>query len=252
MIENPGGTPTLDALKRLFKGVRQRLLWVLISFGVGAGLTWYFHTRIFLWMLAPAGDQLSPYGNPVFTGPTEMFSQTVGLAVKGGLFAAFPVAVYHAYRLLRPILSKKVRRFLRIFIPAGFVCYLCGVAFAYFVLLPTGLKFLLQFGTEVATPMVRITEYMALATAMIFWLGVVFELPLAMLLLAKLRIVSHKRFQKLRRYVPLAAFVLGAIITPSMDMVNQTLVAVPLILLYEVGIFLAWLVRPRAQKEVSP
>ena len=172
--------------------------------------------------------------------------------MKGGLFAAFPVAVYHAYRLLRPILSKKVRRFLGIFIPAGFVCYLCGVAFAYFVLLPTGLKFLLQFGTEVATPMVRITEYMSLAIAMIFWLGVVFELPLAMLLLAKLRIVSHKRFQKLRRYVPLAAFVLGAIITPTMDMVNQTLVAVPLILLYEVGVFLAWLVRPRPQKEVSP
>jgi sec-independent protein translocase protein TatC len=81
---------------------------------------------------------------------------------------------------------------------------------------------------------------------MIFWLGVIFELPLAMFLLAKLRIISHRGFRKFRKYVPAAAFVLSAIITPTFDLVNSTLVAVPIIVLFEVGLVLSWLAEGRA------
>ena len=86
-----------------------------------------------------------------------MFSLSVNLAMKGGVIAAFPVLVYNVFSLLSPLLNKQQRRFVVLFLPMGFVFYLAGVAFAYFVLLPTGLRFLLHFGTDGATPMIRIS-----------------------------------------------------------------------------------------------
>ena len=231
----------LELIQKQLRVVRRRIACVLLAFGIGASLTWHFQAEIIRWLLAPAGDNLSPTGLPVFLAPTEMFSLAVGLAMKGGMIAAAPVLVYNVARFLRPILSKQQKKFIAIFLPAGFLCYLGGTAFAYYVILPTGLGFLLAFGTDVATPMIRITEYMTLAMAMLFWLGVVFELPLAMFLLAKLRIVTYEKFKRIRRYVPAMAFILSAIITPTFDIVNQTLVAVPIILLYEAGVFLAWM-----------
>ncbi len=192
-------------------------------------------------MFAPAKGSLSPYGGlPIYTGPVEMMGATIHLVMMGGLVPAFPVATVCVYQLVSRLLSRQKRRLVVLFLPALFVCYLGGVAFAYFVMLPTGLRFLLHFGTGVAVPLISITEYMSLATAMLFGLGVVFELPPVMFLLTKLRLVSYERFRRVRRYVPATAFVLGALLTPTFDAVNSTMVAVPIILLYEVGLFLSW------------
>ena len=238
-----------DAFQRILRGVRRRLLPVFFFFGVGASLSWYFIIPIFGFLLAPAGGRLSPDGKPIFTSPTDMLVLQVGVSIKGGLIAAVPMLLYQAYNFLRPLLGVKVKHFIWWFLPLGALCYIGGTAFAYFVVLPTGLQYLLQFGTGVATPMIRITEYMSLVTALVFWMGVVFELPLAMMLLAKLGIVDYRGFQRFRRYVPPAAFTLGVIITPTVDPLNATLVAVPLIILYEAGIILSWLVRPRQRKQ---
>ena len=218
---------------------------MFVAFGVGASLTWYFHTTIILALLAPAGGKLSATGQPIFTGPTEMFNLVIHLAMLGGMVTAFPVLVYNVFRFLNPLFNTQQRRFVVLFLPASLVCYAAGTAFGYFVLLPTGLRFLLRFGSDVAIPMIRITEYMDLAVAMLFWLGIVFELPLAMLLLTKLRLVQYAKFKRLRRYVPATAFILSAILTPTFDIVNQTLVAVPIIVLFEVGLVLSWLVRAK-------
>ena len=242
----------VEALRRHLRGVKRRLFWVLVAFGLGASLTWYFRTPIILWLLVPGGELFSATGRPVFTNPTDMIGVMIQLAMKGGFVVAFPVLVYQVFQFLRPVLSKKHWRFLAIFLPAGFVCFFSGVAFAYFVVLPTGLRFLLQFGTDVADPMIRITEYMGLVMAMLFWLGVVFELPLAMFLLVRLRIVSYRRFTRFQRYVPVAAFLLSALITPTFDVVNSTLVAVPIIVLYEFGVFLAWMARVKQPKQRKP
>ena len=242
---NRGATPRLKALLRHLRSVKRRLLWVFIAFGVGSSLTWYFRTTVLGWLLLPAGGQLSATGRPVFTNPTEMFSLVVGLAIKGGLVVAVPVLVWQVFLFLRPLLSKRQGRFVAIFLPAVFVCFLGGTAFAYFVILPTGLRFLLGFGTDVADPLIRITEYTDLALALLFWLGVVFELPLVMFLLVKMRVVAYQRLKSFRKYVPLAAFILSALITPTVDIVNSTLVALPLIVLYEVGVILAWTVRQK-------
>ena len=243
MIVAPKG----GALKRFIRKLRWRLLWVFTAFGLGGGLTWHFREPVFDFLLAPSNGTLSPFdGLPIFTGPTEMFSLTIGVAMKGGMAAAFPVATFSIANLLSPLLTRKQRRFIYwFFLPAVFLCFIGGAAFAYYVMLPTGLRFLLNFGEGIAVPLISITEYMSLVTAMLFWLGIIFNVPVVMYMLAKFRIMSHKRFVRFQRYVPVAAFVLSALITPTFDIVNQTLVAVPIILLFEFGLFLAWLARPK-------
>ena len=237
--------PNRGALQRFGRRIRRHLLGVFLAFGIGASSTWYFHEEIFRWLLAPGGERLSPHGGlPIFTAPTEMLGATIHLATRGGAVAALPVLAFSVFMLLRPLLPPQHRRFAAIFLPALFVCFLGGAAFAYFVMLPTGLKFLLHFGVGVAVPVITITEYMSLLMALMFWLGVIFNLPLAMFLLAKLRVVSYRRFRSFRKFIPVTAFILSALITPTFDIINQTMVAVPIIMLYEVGLFLAWLARP--------
>ena len=230
------------ASRILGRRIRVRLFWILLTFGAGAGGTWYFKEAVFSLLLAPAGDNLSPFdGQPIFTSPTAMMGATIQLAIRGGVIAALPVLVVSVYTLFSSLVPPQQRRFLVIFLPATVLSFLLGAAFAYWVLLPTGLRFLLNFGDGVAVPVIVLSEYIDLLTSMILWLGVVFELPIAMFLLAKMRIVSYLKFRGLRKYVPVAAFILSAIITPTFDVVNQTLLAVPMILLYEVGLFLSWL-----------
>jgi len=230
------------ASRILGRRIRIRLFWILLTFGTGAASTWYWREAVFGFLLAPAGGNLSPFeGNlPIFTSPTAMMGATIQLAIRGGVIAALPVLAVSLYTLFSPLIPPQQRRFLVIFLPATVACFLLGAAFAYFVMLPTGLKFLLNFGTGVAVPLIVLSEYIDLLTAMIFWLGVVFELPIAMFLLAKMRIVSYLRLRGLRKFVPVAAFILSAIITPTFDIVNQTLLALPIIVLYEVGLFLSW------------
>ena len=180
--------------------IRRRLFLVLITFGAGAAATWYYREAVFNILIAPSGGNLSPFdGMPVYNSPTAMMGATIQLAMRGGAIAALPVLAVSIYTLFSPLIPPQQRRFLVIFLPATVLCFLSGAAFAYWVLLPTGLKFLLNFGSGVAVPVIDISEYLNLLVAMMFWLGVVFELPIAMFLLAKLRIISYLRLRGLRK-----------------------------------------------------
>lgn len=240
------GEVARHASRVLGRRIRIRLFWILLTFGAGAGATWYFREAAFGFLLAPAGENLSPFegGLPIFTSPTSMMGATIQLAIRGGMIAALPVVLVSVYTLFRSLIPPQQRGFLRIFIPATLLSFVLGSAFAYYIMLPTGLAFLLNFGTGVAVPVIVLSEYIDLLTAMIFWLGVVFELPIAMYLLAKMQIVSYLRLRGLRKYVPVSAFILSAIITPTFDVINQTLLALPIIVLYEVGLFLSWMAWP--------
>ena len=232
-------------MRRFARRVRFGLLGTLLAFGVGAGLTWYFRVMIFGWLIAPADGMLSPHqGLPVYTSPTEILSVTIRLSLTGGVVFAIPVLVGTIFYLVRPLITRRERRLVALFLPAILLCYLAGVSFAYFVLLPVGIAFLLRFGEGVAVPTIRISEYLNLVITMIFWLGVIFELPLLMFLLAKLRLVSYRRFKRVRKFVPPVSIIVSAIITPTFDIVNQLMVAIPIIVLYEVGLLLAWLAQP--------
>ena len=234
--------PQQGAIRRFARRVRLYVALTFLAFGIGTSLSFVYYKEIFRFLFMPAGGNLSPFdGLPVFTNPIEMMDATFSIALKGGLIVAAPVVVFSIYRLVRPILDRERRRFLTWFLPVMGLFYLGGTAFAYYVMLPFGLRFLLRFGRDLAVPMITVSEYLSLVSALVFWLGVVFEIPLVMYLLAKLRLVSRKKFSKIRIYVPVAALFLAGFITPTTDPYNQVLVAGPIVALYEAGMFLAWI-----------
>ncbi|MBI2865992.1 MAG: twin-arginine translocase subunit TatC, partial [Chloroflexi bacterium] len=148
-----------------------------------------------------------------------------------------------------PGLTPREQRFLYALLPAAFLAFAAGAAFAYFVLVPPALRFLLSWGGDIARPQIRIGNYVNVVTTLVFWVGVVFEMPLVVAFLARLGVISHRTLWRFQRWAIVLAFVLGAIITPTFDPINQSLVALPLIVLYQVSILLAWLLRrqPRAE-----
>ena len=152
---------------------------------------------------------------------------------------ASPILVYQGVMFVAPGLTGREKRYLYGFMPAVILAFGGGVAFAYYILTPPALHFLLTFGGDVATPLIRISNIINLMIRLLFWMGLAFETPLVMFLLASLGIVSARGLARFRRYWVVVAFILAAIITPTVDPVNQALVAGPLLVLYELGILLA-------------
>ncbi|CAI7989120.1 Sec-independent protein translocase protein TatC [Geodia barretti] len=167
----------------------------------------------------------------------------------GGFVLALPVILYQVVRFVAPGLMPGERRYLFLFMPGALLAFFCGLAFAYFVLTPRAIPFLLTFGGDVAQTQIRISNLVDVMLRLLLWMGLAFETPVLMYLLAQLGIVSSRMFSRFRKYWVVIAFILGAIITPTFDPLNQTLVAAPLLALYEIGIFLAWLAGRARQRE---
>lgn len=157
---------------------------------------------------------------------------------------AYPVGMYSIYTLLRPILPSRYRRVFIIFAPASFLFFMGGAAFTYYVMMPVMLRFLLNFSEGVAVPLIEVERYLDLLFDMAFWLGVIFQVPLVMFLLTKFNIVSYQRFRKSRRLVSIFAVILAIVVTPTFDGVTMLMMAVPIYVVYEFGLFLAWLAHP--------
>jgi sec-independent protein translocase protein TatC len=139
-----------------------------------------------------------------------------------------------------------------ILLPASVVSFALGVAFGYYILLPPAINFLLNFGGDIATPLIRIGSYVGLVTTLLFWLGAIFELPIVIFFLAKIGLVTPKWLAGKRKWVVVLAFVVGAMITPTFDPVNQSLVAGPIIILYELGYWLARIgVQDKGKRDVE-
>jgi sec-independent protein translocase protein TatC len=230
--------------RRLFISVAALLLTSVVSFA--------FFRQIIELLVRPARDLHNGSGAQlVFTEVTEMLTTSVKVSVLAGFILAFPIILYQVVVFVAPALTQKERRYLFTFLPGAMLAFVSGVAFGYFVLTPPALHFLLTFGDDVATPMIRIGNFVDLMVRLLFWMGVAFETPLVMYLLAHLGIVNYRTFSRFRRYWVVVAFVLGAIITPTFDPLNQSLVAVPLLALYELGILLARLARRSRQRSTE-
>ena len=232
--------------------LRRRVLICMLAVLAGSVVSFAFYKQIIEFLSRPAYDLETGSGlELVFIEVTELLTTAVKVSFVAGFVLALPVILYQVLMFVAPGLTGRERRYLFLFMPAALVAFAAGVAFAYYVLTPPALKFLLGF-SDVATPLIRISNFVNLMVRLLFWMGVAFETPLIMYMLALLGIVSAQRLSRFRRYWVVIAFILAAIITPTFDPVNQALVAGPLLVLYEVGVLLARLAgRSRREAETA-
>jgi sec-independent protein translocase protein TatC len=155
-----------------------------------------------------------------------------------------PVIVYELVRFLAPGLTRKERRYLFRALPFVSVMFVAGVAFAFFVIVPRALSFLSHFGASVFEAQFRAEEVISFYMTLLLWVGVVFELPVVIFILAKLGVVTAKRLASLRKFAILIIAVAAAIITPTPDPFNMFMVAAPMYFLYELGVLLARFAKP--------
>ena len=232
--------------------LRRRVLVCVVAILAGSVVSFAFYRQIIEFLSRPAYDLDTGSGlELVFIEVTELLTTAVKVSFVAGFVLALPVILHQVIMFVAPGLTGKERRYLYLFMPAALVAFAAGVAFAYYVLTPPALRFLLGF-SDVATPLIRISNFVNLMVRLLFWMGVAFETPLIMYMLAQLGIVSAQRLSRFRRYWVVIAFILAAIITPTFDPVNQALVAGPLLVLYEIGVLLARLAgRSRRETETA-
>ncbi|MGH7356038.1 MAG: twin-arginine translocase subunit TatC [Candidatus Rokuibacteriota bacterium] len=222
----------MDHLGELRVRIMRSLVAVLIGLGVGLP----FSDRILDWLARPARETGRSL---VFLALTEAFwvQMKVGLIV--GVFIAAPAILWQVWQFIAPGLHGHEKRYAVPFVLVGSLLFLGGGAFSLFVVTPFAVKYLLSFERPGLQAMISIGTYIDFLLKFTLAFGAIFELPLAITLLARMGVVTARTLAKNRKYAILGAFVAGAVLTPTPDAFNQALMAGPLILLYEVGIICA-------------
>ena len=239
-------------VRQHFLELRRRLMLSAIAVLACTGLAFAFHGQLLTLLMEPAqGFAGIPNQKPVYTDLTEFIGAAMRVSLFVGLFASMPFILYHAVMFAAPGLKPAEKRYLYTLLPFSVLVFVAGAAFGYRILFPPALSFLLSFGSDVATPYIRIGNYVSMMISLLFWMGVVFETPVIMFFLSKIGVVTPRFLARQRRYAVVVAFILGALITPTFDPVNQSLVAAPIIVLYEIGIWLSKLAY-RGRKRAEP
>jgi len=217
---------------------RARILRCVIFIIIMSCFAYSFVDRIF-------ASLVKPVGRLVFIAPQEAFAARIKIAFFVGLFLSLPFLLYQAWKFISAGLKPKEKKYTLIFGPLSLLFFIAGAAFGYLIIVPIGIKFLLGFATGEIIPMITISKYISFAGMLVVAFGVVFELPLASLFLTKIGMVTPEFLSRKRKHAIVIIFIAAAIFTPP-DVITQSLMAIPLLLLYEVGIGFSKLVyKPR-------
>ncbi len=214
--------------------LRSRLVKSFIAVGAGFGLCYAFKETLFEILLYPLIRVMPEGGKLIFTGIPEAFFTYLKVSFLAGIILASPVLLYQFWMFVAPGLYHKERRVLGPIIAVTSFFFIGGALFGYFVVFPSGFKFLLSFGADFIRTLPSMREYLDFSTKLLFIFGLLFELPVALTGLARLGIVSVDYLKRNRKYAVILAFVAGAFLTP--DVVSMILMALPLMVLYEIGI----------------
>lgn len=222
------------------KELRDRLLRSCIALVITVGISLFvFGERLIELLKRPAPDGTNFYAIDVMENISVWFK----VSLWAGLILAMPFLVYQFFSYLAPGLTSKEKKFIFTILPAVVFMFTAGIAFAYFVAMPPALGFLFKFGEEtIAIPTIRISNYIDVATRLLFGVGLVFETPIIVMALAQLGVVSPQWLAGRRKIWIVIAFIVAALVTPTPDPINQGIIAIPMILLLELGILLSRIV----------
>jgi sec-independent protein translocase protein TatC len=226
---------------RLFKIIISVLLAFLLSYG--------FSEPLFQILLIPfKGAYRAVLGsNPslIFTSPFEPFFAYIKISLAAGLFIASPFILYQVWAFISPGLYKKERKLAAPFVILGVLSLIGGVLFAYFLVFPVIFRFFIGYSSEFIQPAIKVSDYLKVSLSILLIFGFIFEIPLIILFLVKLRILSHEILLKKWKYVIISIAVLSAVLTPA-DPISMLLTMIPLYFFYMITVFLAYLIRNKS------
>jgi len=232
-VDHPSEMTFLGHLEEL----RWRVVYSLIGIIIGTIVTWIFiDFLVENILLIPAKiaeihlQNLRPFGQ------LFLFMQ---IAIIGGIVLTIPNIFYQIWKFISPALKQSERKYITLIVIFSSICFLTGVAFAYFIMLPLTLKFAGEFGTTDIENNFAIAEYFSIIISVMLGAALVFELPMLSFLLSKLGIITPKIMRKFRKHSIITILILAAILTPGTDPVAQVLLAIPLTLLYEISIIVS-------------
>ena len=225
--------------------IRHRLTIATLSVVLTTVVTLVFAEQILDYLLQPGRDAL-PNFRPIYTELLGYIGAYIKISLMLGIAGAMPVIVYQVYAFIHPGLTRAERRWILPIVFVATFAFAAGGAFAFYLGWPPALDFLLNFGDNIADPQVRINNYVDMLTRFVFWTGIIFEMPLFLMGLGAFGLVTAKRLVGMWRWAIIGSFLLAALITPSIDPVTQTIVAVPAMGLYGLGVLLVRIVEPHA------
>jgi len=226
--------PFLGHLEEL----RKRLVICAIAVGVGFIISYVFAKQLFSYLVLPLTKVLPNDSRLIFTNLPEMFIAYIKVALVAGIILAIPIIFYQLWMFLAPALFRKEKRYIIPFVLFSSILFAAGALFGYLVVFPYGFKFFVSFATEDIQALPSVKQYFSFAIRLLLAFGLVFEMPVVVLFLTKIGLITPDKMKKFRKFAILGSFILSAILTPP-DVATQLMMALPIIILYEISIFLS-------------
>ncbi|MBU5677181.1 twin-arginine translocase subunit TatC [Alkaliphilus sp. MSJ-5] len=184
----------------------------------------------------------------IYLSPPELFIAYVKISLVLGLFVASPIVLFQIWMFIKPGLKVKERKYVLFAMFMGIIFLLIGVSFAYFIIIPMTIKFFIKMSVDQIAPLFSFANYISFISSLLLSFGLVFELPLIIILLTQLGLVAPNTFKKYRKMVILGIFIVAAILTPP-DVVSQTMMAIPMLFLYEFSIIVSTIIYRKKKEE---
>jgi len=233
-----------------FKELRLRLFKSILAVILGTVVAAFFVDPIFQFLLKPIAPYIPGDKKLVILSPLEPVVIYLKIAVVAGIFIVIPYILYQLWAFVAPGLYVQEKRLVAPFLILGTLFFTGGAAFGFFVFLPMTMKFLVSMTPAQVAVEYSVERYFSLMVHFLLAMALIFELPLVIALLSMIGVVTTRMLKRFRRYAIILAFVISAVVTPTVDPYSQVFMAVPIIVFYEIGILLSWLLRKKEKQSI--
>ena len=216
--------------------LRKRIIISLVAVIAVSVIAFPFTSRALAILKYPSSGLITKLA---FFSPQEAFLIHLKISFFVGLLISMPIILYQLWVFVSPAIDERVRKSGMAFLISSTGAFICGALFGYFILIPTAIKFLMSFSGDGLEPVISVTSYISFVIGLILASGLVFEMPVLSYLLSRIGIISPRLLRGKWKYAVIVIFIISAIVTPTPDAFNMTILAIPMLLLYEVSIWVS-------------